>query len=337
MGKTSLAVEYAYRQHTRFEVVWWVRAEEPATLLADYTALAGQLRLPEAQAGQSDPGVLVGAVRRWLAGHDHWLLVFDNAVRPEEVTELLPAGGGGQVLITSRWTAWGELATPLQLNVLAREESVAFLHSRTGSPDEQSAAELAELLGDLPLALAEAAAYIDQTRVGLGEYVQLVRDRAVELFNLANPGQLAGAQRRVATVWSLSLEQVGREAPAAEALLCLCAFLAPEEIPRSLPREHHQVLPEEVGELAADPLAYNSALGVLGSYSLAVVTPDALSLHRLVQAVLRARLDGDEERRWAEAAISLLRAGFPERPVGGGELAGDPAAAAACAGRGGAC
>jgi len=116
-------------------------------------------------------------------------------------------------------------------------------------------------------------------------------------------------------VWSLSLEQVALEAPAVEALLCLCAFLAPEEIPRSLRRVHRRVLPEELGELAADPLAYNRALGVLGSYSLAVLTPDALSLHRLVQAVLRARLNGDEERRWAEAAISLLRAGFPTDPA----------------------
>jgi tetratricopeptide (TPR) repeat protein len=315
VGKTSLAVEYAYREHTRFEVVWWVRAEEPATLLADYAALAGELRLPEVQAGLSDPEVLVAAVRRWFAGHDRWLLVFDNATRPEEVTELLPAGGGGQVLITSRWAAWDEWAAPLELNVLARGESVAFLHSRTGSSDEQSAVELAELLGDLPLALAEAAAYIDQTRVGLGEYVQLVRDRAVELFDLADPTQLAGAQRRVATVWSLSLQKVAQAAPAAEALLLLCAFLAPEEIPRSLPREQHQVLPEQLGELAADPLAYNGALGVLGRYSLAVVTPDTLSLHRLVQAVLRARLEGDEERRWIEAAISLLRAGFPTDPT----------------------
>ena len=82
-----------------------------------------------------------------------------------------------------------------------------------------------------------------------------------------------------------------------------------------MPGEHHQVLPEELGELAADPLAYNRALGVLGSYSLAVVTPDALSLHRLVQAVLRARLNGDDERRWAEAAISLLEAGFLSDPA----------------------
>ena len=99
--------------------------------------------------------------------------------------------------------------TPLQLNVLSRAESVAFLHSRTGSPDEQSAAELAELLGDLPLALAEAAAYIDQTWVGLGEYVQLVRDRAVELFDLAHPAQLAGAQFCTRSEWANTLALAG--------------------------------------------------------------------------------------------------------------------------------
>ena len=196
--------------------------------------------------------------------------------RPRE--QLLPAGGGGQVLVTSRWTAWGEWATPLRLEVLTREEAVAFLHTRTGSQDQQAAAELADLLGDLPLALAEAAAYVEQTQVSLAEYVQLVRDRAVELFGLAPPAQLAGAQRRVATVWSLSLGQVRQEAPAVEGLLYLCAFLAPDEIPRSLPREHHKVLPEELGKLAGDALAYNNALGVLGRYSLAVVTPDGLSL-----------------------------------------------------------
>jgi hypothetical protein len=314
VGKSSLAVEYAYRHHTRFDVVWWVRAEKPVTLLADYTALASQLRLPEAAADQTDPAALVAAVRRWMARHDRWLLVLDNATRPEEVTELLPAGGGGQVLITSRWMAWGEWATPLRLEVLTREEAVAFLHTRTGSQDQQAAAELAELLGDLPLALAEAAAYIEQTQVSLAEYVQLARDRAVELFDLGRPAQLAGAQRRVATVWSLSLEQVRQEAPAVDALLHLCAFLAPDEIPRNLPREHHQVLPKELDKLVGDALAYNNALGVLGRYSLAVVTADTLSLHRLVQAVLRARLSGDQERRWTEAAIGLLEAGFPTEP-----------------------
>jgi len=242
VGKTSLAVEYAYRQRASFDVVWWLRAEEPATLTGDFTALAGALNVPEQT--QTDPAVVVTAVHRWLASHDRWLLVFDNVTQPEDVVSLFPQGGTGQVLVTSRWSAWREWATPLRLEVLSRQEAVAFLHKRTGTSDEQAAAALAEALGDLPLALAEAAAYIEQTQTSLEEYLQLVRTRAVELFGLDQP---TGAERRVATVWSLSLERVQEEAPAAEALLHLCAFLAPDEIPRALPREHAALLPEELG------------------------------------------------------------------------------------------
>jgi tetratricopeptide (TPR) repeat protein len=306
VGKTSLAVEYAYRQQSAFDVVWWVRAEEPATLTSDFTGLAGALNLPEHT--QTDPAVVVAALHHWLADHGRWLLVFDNVTRPEDVTALLPPAGGGQVLVTSRWAAWGEWAKPLRLEVLSRDEAVAFVRKRTGTTDEQAARALAEALGDLPLALAEAAAYIEQTQVSLDEYLQLVQERAVELFGLDRP---TGAQRRVATVWSLSLERVQEEAPAAEALLQLCAFLAPDNIPRSLPREHAALLPEELGHLARDLLAYNNTLGVLGRYSLATVTPTALGLHRLVQAVIRARLK-DQEGQWAQIAVELLDAAFPE-------------------------
>jgi tetratricopeptide (TPR) repeat protein len=306
VGKTSLAVEYAYRHQAALDVVWWLRAEEPATLIGDFTGLASALNLPERS--QTDTAVVVAAVHRWLAGHDRWLLVFDNVTRPEDVTALFPQGGSGQVLVTSRWAAWREWATPLRVEVLSREEAVAFLRKRTGTSDVQTAATLAEVLGDLPLALAEAAAYIEQTQVGLEEYLQLVQERAVELFGLDRP---AGPERRVATVWSVSLDRVRVEAPAAEALLALCAFLAPEDIPRSLPREHAAVLPEELKELAGDLLAYNKALGALGRYSLATVTPTALGLHRLVQAVIQARLK-DQEGPWAQVAVELLDAAFPK-------------------------
>jgi tetratricopeptide (TPR) repeat protein len=306
VGKTSLAVEYAYRQRGAFEVVWWVRAEEPATLTSDFTALAGALNLPEQ--AQTDPALVVAALHRWLADHGRWLLVFDNVTRPEDVTALLPPAGGGQVLVTSRWASWGEWVKPLRLEVLTRDEAVAFVRKRTSTTDEQAAEALAEALGDLPLALAEAAAYIEETQVGLEEYLQLVQERAVELFGLSQP---AGAERRVATVWSLSLERVREDAPAAEALLHLCAFMAPDDIPRALPREHATLLSEELGHLARDLLAYNKALGVLGRYSMAAVTPNALALHRLVQAVIRARLK-DQEGQWAQMAVELLNAAFPE-------------------------
>src|SRR5206468_11661606 len=142
------------------------------------------------------------------------------------------------------------------LDVLRREESVALLRRRTGS-NEASVATLAEFLGDLPLALEEAAAYIEETQVGLTDYLQLARERTVELFGLDRP---VVDEQRVATAWSVSLDQVRAQAPVAAALLDLCAFLAPEDIPRELPRHAPDRLPSPLAHAARDPLAYNEAV-----------------------------------------------------------------------------
>jgi tetratricopeptide (TPR) repeat protein len=297
-------LEYAHRYGADYDLIWWIGAEQPTTVIAALAELAGHLGIAE----RPDQTEMVEALWEELRGRDRWLLVFDNAEQPADLQPFLPPGGRGHVLVTSRWAAWGEWARPLHLGVLSRKEAVAFVCTRIGAQDKQAAGALAEALGDLPLAPAEASAYIEETQVSLDEYLQLVQERAVELFGLDQP---AAAERRVATVWSLSLERVQEEAPAAEALLQLCAFLAPDDIPRSLPREHAVLLAEELGQLARDLLAYNNALGVLGRYSLASVTPTALAVHRLVQAVIRARL-GEREGQWAQVALELLDAAFPE-------------------------
>ena len=111
-------------------------------------------------------------------------------------------------------------------------------------------------------------------------------------------------------VWSVSLERVHIQAPAAEALLCLCAFLAPD-IPRKLPTEQPQVLPADLAAVVGDRLAYNRTLAAIGRYSLATVTADTIGLHRLVQAVIQARLGEAGERQWARTAVALLRETFP--------------------------
>ena len=189
--------------------------------------------------------------------------------------------------------------------------SIEFLRRRIGAGDPDTLDTLAELVGDLPLALEEAAAYLEETGESLESYVELVRDRFRELFGLDGPvDDEHGDRRGVASVWSVSLDRVQAEAPAAEVLLSLCAFLAPD-IPRGLPTEQPQVLPDDLAHTVSDPLAYNRMLAAVGRYSLATVSPTKIGLHRLVQTVIRARLGEVGERTWTEVAVRHLRAGFP--------------------------
>jgi hypothetical protein len=165
VGKTALAVEYAFRYRSQFDTVWWVRAEQPTTLVGDYAGLAGALQLPGAD--QADQQLAVVAVRRWLEEHDRWLLVLDNAEAPDTPTglevplarlvDLLPRVLHGQVLVTSRDASWEQQAALAELEVFTLTEAVAFLLARSGSNDQATATQIVELLGWLPLALEQAA------------------------------------------------------------------------------------------------------------------------------------------------------------------------------------
>jgi tetratricopeptide (TPR) repeat protein len=307
VGKTQVAVEYAYRYATNYDVVWRVRAEESASLAADYAALAHELELPHLD--DLDQGGLVAVVRRWLQQHSRWLIVFDNADGPAALHDYLPHSGG-HVLITSRNPNWGNIVpTPLGVPTLARAEAVQFLLQRTGEADEAAAGALAAELGDLPLALEQAAAYVERTKMSLQAYCSLLTSRRADLWRREqSPPDYPST---VATTWLLAMERVQAEQPAGAEILNLCAYLASEDIPRKLAQVYADRLPPTLAATAADELAITDALDALRRYSLMEVTSEALSVHRLVQAVTRNRLTIEEQRVWVEAAVALVLAAFP--------------------------
>jgi tetratricopeptide (TPR) repeat protein len=305
VGKSQLAIEYAYRHTSGYDLVWWVAAEQPAAIPGQLVALARRLGLPE----HTEQPETVHALWDALRQRDRWLLIFDNAEHPADLRPWWPPNFGW-VLVTSRNPTWTGLAATLPVDVLPRADAVALLQRRLGRADP-ALDRLAGALGDLPLALEQAAAYLEETASTPGEYLDLLGTHARELFALGRPATTA---QIITTTWAVSLQQLRQHAPAAEDLLVLCAFLAADDIPRALPAEQATLLPKRLAATVADPLGYQLTIAALRRYSLIKAGGDALSVHRLVQAVVRQQLDRDQQHHWASAAVQLVCAALPTEP-----------------------
>jgi tetratricopeptide (TPR) repeat protein len=303
IGKTQLALEYAHRHHAEYDLIWWLAAEQPTAIPGQLVALARRLALPDYPEQAETVQALWDALRQ----RDRWLLIFDNAEDPADLRAWWPPDSG-RVLVTSRHPAWTSLARTVQIDVPPRAEAVAFLRHRLGC-DDSDFDQLAAALGDLPLALEQAAAYLDETTTSPSEYLALLDTHGSRLFTLGRP---TTTEQTITTTWTVSLQRLRAQMPAAEDLLTLCAFLAPDEIPRTLLIEHPDQLPDRLAAAVQDPLAYQQGIGTLRRYALVSTTGGELRMHRLVGAVTRHALTPTEQERWAVVALRLVLDGFPE-------------------------
>ena len=323
VGKTQVALEYIYRYASAYTAVFWLSADTADTLLASMVTLAEVLNLPERN--EQNQQRMVRAVGRWLEHQQGWLLVCDNVENLSVLQPVLPAAHQGSILLTTRLQALGTTARQFNIEPMDLEEGTAFLLQRAkrlhpGTPhvrlvpaDVLAAQSIVEAMGGLPLALDQAGAYIEETQCGLADYLVQYQQRRSLLLERRGYGSLDHPESVQATL-SLAFQQVQQKNPTALDILRLCAFLAPETIPEEviiagLTARHEQEL-----AISRNPWILDEAIAVLRMYSLVHRDPQAkaLTLHRLVQMVVREQMDKHEQHVWVTRTIIALKLCFPE-------------------------
>ncbi|MFF4051720.1 FxSxx-COOH system tetratricopeptide repeat protein [Streptomyces chartreusis] len=310
VGKTQLAVEYAYLFRPEYRFVAFVDAEDPDLVASQFASLARELGLAEVNSEQVIPRVY-GA----LMDHGPWLIIFDNGERPGPLVDALPSGdlgNNGHVIVTTRLRGWSSRAGVIDLDVFSRRESVELLARRVCGMTTVVADRIAEHLGDLPLALEQAAGYMDYNQTAPEDYLALVTSRLEDMIAL---GELPDRPTVVvATLWQLGVRRLEIERPQARRLLELCALLAPEPIPLGL----FSASTEPLVAATADPVAWDTTVGALAGLGFARRGPSSLLLHRLVQAAIRAAMPDDVR---TDARVRLCRALLAAVPH---DIHGDP-------------
>ncbi len=321
IGKTQTAIEYAYRYRYAYEAVFWIKADTSANIESDFKSIAQLLDLPE-----KDGKNVVAAVQRWLQDHTNWLLIFDNADDLRGVQDFLPTSDGGNVLLTTRDYAVRAIATPVEINVMENDEGILLLLRRArilkptasledvSDTDRRCAKEIVREMNGLPLALDQVGAYIEETGTSISNYLSLYRERRSSLFKQAGRLSPSKYPHTVATVWSISFEEVNKANPAATKLLRLCAFLDPDAIPEEIIAGGIEMLGPVLGP-ALEKGGMDEIIRELLRFSLIRRNSDTntLTIHRLVQAVIRDSMDEEVQHMWAARAIRIIYRAFPDQ------------------------
>jgi hypothetical protein len=300
IGKTQLAVEYAYRRAGEYDLIWWIPCDDATSTHHAMAELRDRL-------GAQDE--LFDILRRGEP-YARWLLIFDGADEPDEIRQLLPPAGG-HVLVTSRNSRWEATGRVLEIETFSREESIEFLRRRMPRSTLVQAHRIAEAVGDLPLLLEHAA----ESRAEIEEYLAQLHSDPQGLLD----SQPSDYPARVGEQWRQIIDRLRDDNPSALNLLnCLC-FFGRAPIPREALERGSFLANASVHDLLRDPIRRNLAIMVLRRTGLLRVDTGTrtLAIHPVTRYIARDMIAmsgaADAERSRHDVHL-LLAAADPLNP-----------------------
>jgi tetratricopeptide (TPR) repeat protein len=309
VGKTQLAVEYAYRFADRYDLVWWIPAEQQSLVLQSLVDLGRQLGIPVTEELTQASSLVIDALSSTRL---RWLLVYDNANEPDDLAHLIPSSGG-HVILTSRNQTWSNVWDAIEVNIFERSESIELIRKRGTGITFGDADRLAEKLGDLPLALDQAASWQAATGMAVTEYLELFDQHVRELLSEGKP---ASYPTTIAALVKLAFQRLQQDAPAVAQLLEMFAIFGAEPVSIDLLRRGRNAnISAPLGPALRDPIRLGRIARDLRKFGLAKVDPNnRIQVHRLFQLVLGDELSGEQVQQSRTNVHRLLGSANPGEP-----------------------
>lgn len=289
IGKTQIALEYAYRYSNRYRYIWLFNAETNQSIIDSIIKFFECICNNKTTSDKTEH--TIAWIRNWASENKGWLFIFDNAEDFNTLKTFLPSNNSrqGNILITSRNIFWDKTGNKaLHVNSFEKHEALNFLHNRTQIWDDvENSSTLCDLLGGLPLALEYAAAYITESSRSFSEYIDLYRQYKFKLLNK----RLADSESGVNLTWRLSIDKISNKST--RQFLYLCAYYASENISIDLFFINNQYLPSPLKGDITDHLMFDEIIHELRRYSLIKFADNNISIHRLLQEAIRYSVEND--------------------------------------------
>ncbi|CAM1507781.1 Fc.00g046290.m01.CDS01 [Cosmosporella sp. VM-42] len=315
VGKTQIAIQYAYRNLEKFDVLLWVAADNAIAIGQSCRTIADGLGLLGSDEEMKDAAAAIYKIKTWLATtKSTYLVIFDNA---DDLTALKTAWPGtirGSVLLTTRdFTVATSLMTKhVLVDALGNEDGSKMLLKaleldHTSPDDEQHAFAISKTFGGLPLALTQIGGFIKQRKMSLKEFLPLYERYSAKIDARKVPG--SDYEHTLSTVWNVSFERLTENSTR---LLNLLSLFDPGGISEDILLQGSQNIDDEFSFLS-DEMDVGDASENLLRAALVNRSGDLaiLSMHRLVQSAVQKRLSESESIKYFDAVVHMLCWGFP--------------------------